>query len=157
LALIARDKDAAERVNLVADKEYRIGPNRPPSLRDVYKEIALHVITAIELDPDQEAANWRSRFDDAADNKKLLRSLKRAAKTVADANAFWQSKFDALEQKGARKLVKKTGMTYAYNVTVIGATRQVAEEYYKLRQNSRPPEGGFKYLAEKILEACAQL
>src|SRR5262249_8334016 len=69
----------------------------------------------------------------------------------------WQSKFDALEQKGARKLVKKTGMTYAYNVTVIGATRQVAEEYYKLRQNSRPPEGGFKYLAEKILEACAQL
>jgi Autographiviridae RNA polymerase len=48
-------------------------------------------------------------------------------------------------------------MTYAFSVTIPGATRQVADEYGELRQNSYPDKGGFRYLAEKTLEACDQL
>jgi DNA-dependent RNA polymerase len=69
LALISRDRDAGERVNLV-------DCDRP---RDVYGEIALRVKMAIEVDANKYAADWRKRFD-AIEGRQLLKSLRKAVK-----------------------------------------------------------------------------
>ncbi len=147
LALISRDRDAAERVNLV-------DCDTP---RDVYTQIALRVKKAVEVDSGQYAADWRKRFD-AIDGRQFFKSLRKAVKaTIAEHATFWTYHLDALDPKQRRKLLKPPVMTYAYSVTEAGATRQIADKYRDLRQNSWPDEGGFRYLAKKTLEACEQL
>jgi DNA-directed RNA polymerase len=69
---------------------------------------------------------------------------------------WWRDCFDSLNQKQIRKLLKQPIMTYAYSVTLRGATRQAANVYYSFRKNSEPPDGAFKYLAEKTIEACGE-
>jgi Autographiviridae RNA polymerase len=48
-------------------------------------------------------------------------------------------------------------MTYSYSVTLEGATQQISTAFRRLRQHSWPPNGGFRFLAEKVMEACELL
>jgi Autographiviridae RNA polymerase len=69
---------------------------------------------------------------------------------------WWRDRLEKLERRQIRKLLKRPVMTFAYSVTLPGATLQIAEAYSDLRQE-RPPKGAFRYLAEKVLEACRLL
>ena len=70
---------------------------------------------------------------------------------------WWCERLDLLGHKRTRTLLKRPVMTYSYSVTLEGATKQIAEAYGRLRQNSWPDHGGFQFLAEKVLEACKLL
>jgi DNA-directed RNA polymerase len=71
-----------------------------------------------------------------------------------DAN-WWRERLRKLSQKQRRKLLKPPVMTFAYSVTAYGATDQIAEAYKSFRQNAQPSKDGFRYLADKVLKACA--
>jgi hypothetical protein len=70
---------------------------------------------------------------------------------------WWRDRLDLLKPRQVRKLLKQPVMTYAYSVTLEGATQQIADAYGDLRLNEWPAKGAFRYLAEKVLEACRLL
>jgi hypothetical protein len=72
----------------------------------------------------------------------------------SDHAAFWRERFEVLDRKQKRKLLKQPIMTFAYSVTPAGAALQINKVYRSFRQNAKPPEGAFGYLARKVLEAC---
>jgi DNA-directed RNA polymerase len=74
-----------------------------------------------------------------------------------DRARWWCDRLELLTPRQVRKLLKQPIMTYSYSVTLSGATKQIAEAYGELRPNAWPDEGGFKYLAEKVLKACELL
>jgi DNA-directed RNA polymerase len=71
----------------------------------------------------------------------------------AHAN-WWREQFKVLTSPQRRKLLKQPIMTFAYSVTPGGATLQIAKVYKSFRQNEQPPKGAFRYLANKVLQAC---
>jgi hypothetical protein len=70
---------------------------------------------------------------------------------------WWRECFKTLSDKQQRKLLKAPIMTFAYSVTPPGAADQIEEVYGSFRQNAKPPRAAFRYLADKVLEACALL
>jgi hypothetical protein len=73
----------------------------------------------------------------------------------SDHARWWRDQFDLLSRKQQRNLLKTPIMTFAYSVTPPGASDQIEEAYRGLRKNAWPDKGGFRYLADKVLEACA--
>jgi hypothetical protein len=71
-----------------------------------------------------------------------------------DHARWWRERFELLSPKQKRKLLKQPIMTFAYSVTPTGATRQIAGVYRSFPQNAKPPKGAFRYLANKVLQAC---
>jgi DNA-directed RNA polymerase len=69
---------------------------------------------------------------------------------------WWRECFELLSPKQKRKLLKQPIMTFAYSVTLKGATDQIAEVYESFRKNAKPPKGAFRYLAKKVREACKE-
>jgi DNA-directed RNA polymerase len=73
----------------------------------------------------------------------------------SDRAEWWRERFRMLDdEKKKRKLLKQPGMTFSYAVTLGGATDQIADAYFKLKQNAKPGRDSFRYLAKKVLEAC---
>jgi DNA-directed RNA polymerase len=70
---------------------------------------------------------------------------------------WWRERLDLLKPSQVRKLLKQPVTTFAYSVTLEGAQQQIADAYRDLRLNEWPAEGAFRYLAEKVLEACRLL
>jgi DNA-directed RNA polymerase len=70
--------------------------------------------------------------------------------------AWWRARFKSLDDDDQRTLLKTPIMTYAYSVTVAGAADQIAEVYKSFRRNEMPTKSACRYLAEKVLEACAE-
>jgi DNA-directed RNA polymerase len=70
---------------------------------------------------------------------------------------WWDLRLDILGAKQQRSVLKQPVMTYSYSVTPAGATDQIVAAFAKLRQSGWPPQGGFRFLAERVLEACALL
>jgi hypothetical protein len=72
-----------------------------------------------------------------------------------DHARWWRECFKTLSRKQKRELLKQPIMTFSYSVTDGGATLQIAKVYKSFRQNEKPAKGAFRYLAKKVLEACA--
>jgi DNA-dependent RNA polymerase len=70
---------------------------------------------------------------------------------------WWCTGLDLLGDKRTRRILKQPVMTYSYSVTLEGATQQISTAFRRLRQHSWPPNGGFRFLAEKVMEACELL
>jgi DNA-directed RNA polymerase len=116
LSMLARDEDAARRVNLI----------HSDIPQDIYRDVAMAVKTTVRTDNDPHAE-------------------------------FWREQFAAMDDRTIRKILKRPVMTYPYNVTVEGATLQIAEEYKKLNRNVQPPQGAYRYLAEMVAKEAANL
>jgi DNA-directed RNA polymerase len=84
----------------------------------------------------------------------IARAIKLIEADDCDHAGWWRERFEVLEPGQRRKLLKQPIMTFAYSVTPSGATLQIAKKYGSFRQNAKPANGGFGYLARKVLEAC---
>jgi hypothetical protein len=104
----------------------------------------------------------RSEVDGVVDDKPsdAYKALIAKAIQLIDADDcdhahWWRERFKTLLDEKQRKLLKQPIMTFAYSVTPPGAADQIAKVYKSFRQNARPPKGAFRYLADKVLQACA--
>jgi DNA-directed RNA polymerase len=84
----------------------------------------------------------------------IARAIELIEADHCDHADWWRERFKLLEPEQQRKLLKQPIMTFAYSVTPGGATLQIAKKYGSFRQNAKPANGGFGYLARKVLEAC---
>jgi hypothetical protein len=86
----------------------------------------------------------------------LIKRAVELIKTDASDHAnWWRERFKSLEDKDRRKLLKTPIMTFAYSVTVAGAADQIADVYKSFRRNEMPTKAACRYLAQKVLKACA--
>jgi hypothetical protein len=85
----------------------------------------------------------------------IARAIELIEADDCDHARWWREKFELLSRKQRRKLLKQPIMTFAYSVTPAGATLQIAKVYGSFRLNAKPANGAFRYLADKVLEACA--
>jgi DNA-directed RNA polymerase len=85
----------------------------------------------------------------------IAKALELIESDDSDHAVFWRERFEILDHRQKRKLLKQPIMTFAYSVTPAGAALQINKVYRGFRQNAKPPEGAFGYLARKVLEACA--
>jgi DNA-directed RNA polymerase len=129
LALLIRDPIAGRMVNLVTHIEVDEGRGRV--IRDLEPQDVYSIVAAKAVEllklDDHEHARW------------------------------WRERLDLLKPSQVRKLLKQPVTTFAYSVTLEGAQQQIADAYRDLRLNEWPAEGAFRYLAEKVLEACRLL
>jgi DNA-directed RNA polymerase len=86
-------------------------PSKDQRPYDVYRDIITKTIALVEEAGSDHAAWWRLRFERLKSRPKQL-----------------------------RKLIKPTAMTYAYSVTLSGATRQIAKNYVGLGESARGKE-----------------
>jgi DNA-directed RNA polymerase len=105
--------------------------------------------------------NLLSGADDDDDPSDVYRHLIAKAVELIKADAsdyadWWRERFKNLGEKEERELLKTPIMTYAYSVTVAGAADQIAEVYKSFRRNEMPTNAACRYLAQKVLEACAE-
>lgn len=101
--------------------------------------------------------NLLARVDTPIDAYAILiaKAFERVVTDDSDHARWWREQFEVLSSKQQRKLLKQPCMTYAYSVTPAGATLQIAKVYKSFRRNEEPPKGAFRYLADKVLQACA--
>jgi hypothetical protein len=94
--------------------------------QDVYSHVAARVNTAVRVDEPGEWAQW------------------------------WRDYFESIDERQIRKLVKQPVMTFAYNVTVPGMTRQVADAYFEISKKQLDFAAA-RYLATQIRAAAESL
>jgi DNA-directed RNA polymerase len=130
LTLLIEDRETARKVNLLKDDD-------DDTPKDVYPAVINRAIALIE--------------DDDCDHAKL-----------------WRERLERLTPKQRRKLLKTPAMTFNYSVTEKGAARQIEDAWAEINQRPKPkarwhngklkrgpPPKRFRYLAQKLLEACA--
>jgi hypothetical protein len=196
LAIISGDIEVAKMVNLVATpeamaKELRTQRRRKPwSLEQISKQLAAAGYVASDgkpYAPDaiEKMLDQKSEIDRPQDvYQHIINRVKRVLTTDENKSAsWWLDRFEILDDKKIRKIIKTPAMTFAYNVTVFGMSEKIVEECLEIcnrRQTNDPemlslgleiekakrearPTGEkwfpqrITYLAKKVREACRHL
>jgi DNA-directed RNA polymerase len=133
------------------------------------------------LSDDYVSAGMVNLLPDVEDPSDVYEMVGKKAQELIGADScyrarFWRERFDEMDARQTRKLLKQPVMTFAYSVKPYGAALQMAKVY----KGPRPPGGvfiykkvfsvakrafvarkkgggpAFMYLAEMVLQACAK-